>query len=822
MAPKKGKTAAKGKSNKKDNSGAEAKVRVPLQQHLLIVQNYWDTLSTPQRQQLLIIDIKSLEQWAYEVEEKADRQPGMTLQKATARSRGPNLISLLLDGLARLARQIPGPGWKVWRWPRDERRFGKQTQFRMYMHHKYIGDDLAAMLPKGAGVPEIAEALKYRMVKLAKQAKTTDQHLMQKQMTKVLQKYDAVEVMTVLLAAFEEEHHYLYHLVLNPIIKVVRHALPEAKCKTTKTDLHYCDLDKLPVDALSCMCDWLKMALDLFSKTTGAMLLQDGLGEEDMQLTGFCDRDKFSIDAQSTKLQIDPTWFNYLELETEPSCLLKWIYDTVTPPADSCRAWAQTALGPWVPTVEYAHTQLLTALRDMQAWQCMLDDGTKLLRDMLESRLSHKKLGTKHDLSPRRDREKNMQPCELPDHVVVALLKREALFNRARLHTAQIQTRVAKEHLRSVRTKQCQGEPKYERWKAELEAPYKMSQTTATAKQLPRTHAGVVMEHTELVDNFENLGAVLRVHEAKEQEIVLELKLFDEEIKQLSGWAANTLNMANTLEQMIRQAQTDQLHQTAVMLKQAFQTDVRYQLHDDKEDHRVYQLLQTQLSAVEKRQEEGRAVLPFLEAYLLSLTCDDPGTIIGPQLVLPLLQKRLDAKAQEHHEQKLNQKKQEVARLQELAALQSSEQLLLEEEIEKKQAAAKKAKKQKAKTTKQQQKQQQQQQQQQSDSEPGSESASEDLLKAPKAALFAVEPEPMGPEGNSKQDNKVMDLFLCPITQVLMKDPVIAADGHTYERAAMQSWLALHQTSPVTGAALSHAKLVPNVIIRGVIQQQLC
>ncbi len=53
-------------------------------------------------------------------------------------------------------------------------------------------------------------------------------------------------------------------------------------------------------------------------------------------------------------------------------------------------------------------------------------------------------------------------------------------------------------------------------------------------------------------------------------------------------------------------------------------------------------------------------------------------------------------------------------------------------------------------------------------------------------------------------------------------NPVIAGDGHTYERPAIQSWLALHQTSPVIGAALSHAKLVPNVIIRGVIQQQLC
>ncbi len=38
-----------------------------------------------------------------------------------------------------------------------------------------------------------------------------------------------------------------------------------------------------------------------------------------------------------------------------------------------------------------------------------------------------------------------------------------------------------------------------------------MSQTKSSAKQLPRTPAGVVMEHTELVDNFENLGAVLRV-----------------------------------------------------------------------------------------------------------------------------------------------------------------------------------------------------------------------------------------------------------------------------------------------------------------------
>ena len=46
-------------------------------------------------------------------------------------------------------------------------------------------------------------------VKLAEQLKTTEQQLMRKQMTKALHKSDAVELMTVILAAFEEEHQYL-------------------------------------------------------------------------------------------------------------------------------------------------------------------------------------------------------------------------------------------------------------------------------------------------------------------------------------------------------------------------------------------------------------------------------------------------------------------------------------------------------------------------------------------------------------------------------------------------------------------------------------
>ena len=53
--------------------------------------------------------------------------------------------------------------------------------------------------------------------------------------------------------------------------------------------------------------------------------------------------------------------------------------------------------------------------------------------------------------------------------------------------------------------------------------------------------------------------------------------------------------------------------------------------------------------------------------------------------------------------------------------------------------------------------------------------------------------------------------FLCPITQTAMADPVLAMDGHTYERAAIERWFANGRAaSPVTNARLASTMLVPN------------
>jgi U-box domain len=58
----------------------------------------------------------------------------------------------------------------------------------------------------------------------------------------------------------------------------------------------------------------------------------------------------------------------------------------------------------------------------------------------------------------------------------------------------------------------------------------------------------------------------------------------------------------------------------------------------------------------------------------------------------------------------------------------------------------------------------------------------------------------------------------CPITGVPMHDPVVAADGHTYEREAIARWLQINDRSPLTGAILAHKNLVPNYMLLSSLQ----
>ena len=60
--------------------------------------------------------------------------------------------------------------------------------------------------------------------------------------------------------------------------------------------------------------------------------------------------------------------------------------------------------------------------------------------------------------------------------------------------------------------------------------------------------------------------------------------------------------------------------------------------------------------------------------------------------------------------------------------------------------------------------------------------------------------------------------MVCPITQVLMTDPVVAADGHSYERSAIEHWMRTSNKSPMTGAELANRMLITNHTLRSIIK----
>lgn len=77
-----------------------------------------------------------------------------------------------------------------------------------------------------------------------------------------------------------------------------------------------------------------------------------------------------------------------------------------------------------------------------------------------------------------------------------------------------------------------------------------------------------------------------------------------------------------------------------------------------------------------------------------------------------------------------------------------------------------------------------------------------------------------GDTESSDEDEDCPAQLLCPITGAPMRDPVVAADGHTYDRPAIEKWFATHDTSPMTGVKLPTTNLFPNYSFRAMAQER--
>jgi hypothetical protein len=69
-----------------------------------------------------------------------------------------------------------------------------------------------------------------------------------------------------------------------------------------------------------------------------------------------------------------------------------------------------------------------------------------------------------------------------------------------------------------------------------------------------------------------------------------------------------------------------------------------------------------------------------------------------------------------------------------------------------------------------------------------------------------------------KELKQKLDLsFTCSVSGEIFEHPVVAQDGHTYERASIERWLTIRKTSPMTNEPMLHDTLTPNHTLKSAI-----
>ena len=71
-----------------------------------------------------------------------------------------------------------------------------------------------------------------------------------------------------------------------------------------------------------------------------------------------------------------------------------------------------------------------------------------------------------------------------------------------------------------------------------------------------------------------------------------------------------------------------------------------------------------------------------------------------------------------------------------------------------------------------------------------------------------------------KESGEIGAAMTCPLTGELMRDPVIDADGNSFERANILVWLKDRGRSPITNRVMTKDELRPNTILRETIERK--
>jgi Ubiquitin carboxyl-terminal hydrolase len=489
--------------------------------------------------------------------------------------------------------------------------------------------------------------------------------------------------------------------------------------------------------------------------------------------TALCVNDKWMSHLRSRVLGEDsqPRQAKEGEDPTKAGLALEWVYGTIVSTAEKGRDAAHRIIaGSKAVSPEEAVESLVNALEEQALWEQHARSSRELLSQMLASRKEAGEMKEKYDLHTQLVTVQQTASCDgtigdisngtsngiiskpvnatsnassasngeatstaavedsigasattaaatpegqlpsLPPHVILFLLKREALLTAAKLHGLKLEQATAKRELRSYQAQLRAGEPRFERLRRDLD-----EMKTAPSRSLDGTYRNtseMERHRSQLADaaieeqitaqaEFRKIGSRLQKTVQLKSDIEMQISRRDQEANQLQLWRRNVCQMLESLEDHINAAapldsllladggvgvdgavdeeagEIDDAKRALVAavkvatrhaeevetLINSFNNTFRKELYVAADDIAIFETVQNQLKEIERRLDDGKVAIQHLLQFAINVACDDPGITIGQNIVLPYLQEKLDLKGLEWANEKAAAAQDEVIRM---------------------------------------------------------------------------------------------------------------------------------------------------------------
>lgn len=629
------------------------------------VKVFWDQVPQDQHTHLLALSLTCLRQRA------ANSSPIAGL---------PGLTGTLELGLSRL---MHAPTWDRWQWQAQGRKFTSAAAFRLHVQRQQVPEHLRMLLSQDRESPAVRcakQGLQKRMLKLQKvialQRKGEEEAELQKSW--IVARKSAL--ISIIFRELQTEHPYLYHAMAAPVIHAVQKLLPKNVCHIRQPGLDndyvlsFTDVDQLQSADISSITTWLEQQISSLCLLTPTK--KDGDELESVA--------PFEVVDHGSKLAVRAQWLSALKSQ---SILLRQQANNTGSAGPSMQK-AERASESAGPVLDWLYSTNVAALPKQNIPGQRMSDAFELLTETLEDLVgTEAKLnqveqllislddlwGLMHDVAVQNGFkpgacEARKRHFDLPPNIVGLMLQREAEMAKAKCNNTAYLRQQAQMSMFALNKHICQASAEHDYLEAQqksltehLEDPYWTERRAQLSNKWARAGVSLQLMHegVRIEDAMHTLQDQMRDIDKKQDAALADIDKHTKSLRHLRVRAEDIINLDMTHRvamQRVRDLETVANSQTAskhlveakqelVALKKRFEKVVWPEVTTSEQDKVLYKALQLQRDQLAKHHDEGLAVMPLMEAHVVCTGCSDPGAVLLPHLILPMLQKEIEGKA---------------------------------------------------------------------------------------------------------------------------------------------------------------------------------